>query len=928
MNSKAEVRSSQVGLEKVTHEPPMFSGIIAIYNNADYARKLYKSIEAQTVDRSSLEIVLVNDGSTDNSLEIATDWKKTSNLDIRIISKENGGVASARNLGIDNARGTWITFIDSDDILDKNYFSALKHFNNLDSYRSASMLTTRSILYYEDIGTTIDNHPLSWKYKSGDRLVSLTLEPHAIHLGGHSTTVRRTVVMENALIFRDTVRPAFEDADFIGRYLALFPEPVLGLVASARYYYRKRADRTSLIDTTWTKVEKFTQEPKYGHLGMLSDVTARLGYTPIWAQNMVLYSLYWYFYADKKWDSPFATMPQDILDEFWGILEEIFSYIDSDAIRNFSLMNYGWYLSEGILRHYKNQAWISSPNPVVYKKSKVDQVNNTSKYIYSYSKILPKEEIYIDNELSEPVSSKSVVQRSFGNTLMFERIIVVPAGKFIQIRIGGKFAQIFPYPAKNRLPKFRTDLPAHLVLLGGGGQLSPQERIWRLRSKKTSNILSTIQAPQALSAKAFEEAWVTDTTVCISGFRIVQRVVKRNIQKWKVVKNTKRDRRTVSLATSANIAMEYKDAWLFIDRPERADDNAEHLYKFVRNFHPEINIWYMLSEESPDWQRLKSEGFSLIPFGTDAAIAPVLNAKFIISSHMDNDIYHPVSPQRFGSSHARRIFLQHGMVMNDISKWLNTKELTLMLASATGEYEYFTADGSPYAIGKNEVRLTGLPRHDKLVDLARTKASGERRQILVVPTWRKNLAEDLSKLATNQARKEMLLENDFYVAWMNVLNSGVITALARDEGLDIVFVLHDHLAQYESIFNFGPKVKVQSYSDMSVQDLLIASKLVITDYSSIATEAVIAGTAVVYYQYDLEAIYDGGHSFKQGWFDYVRDGFGPVVAHLDDLESFVVALRNNSWKSDELYTDRLKRSLPFLDGSVCERVFDELASLG
>ena len=98
------------------------SVIVPIYNAENYLEESVNSILKQTYD--NLQIVLVNDGSTDNSWELC---KKLENCDPRItaVTQKNGGVSVARNKGLELAIGVWIMFVDPDDILDKNIVSTL-----------------------------------------------------------------------------------------------------------------------------------------------------------------------------------------------------------------------------------------------------------------------------------------------------------------------------------------------------------------------------------------------------------------------------------------------------------------------------------------------------------------------------------------------------------------------------------------------------------------------------------------------------------------------------------------------------------------------------------------------------------------------------------------------------------------------------------
>jgi len=98
------------------------SVIIPVYNIEDYLEKCLESIVNQTY--SNIEIIIVNDGSTDNSLKICEEYK-SKDTRITLLTQENKGVSSARNWGIDNATGSWIHFVDADDFLDLNTYEDL-----------------------------------------------------------------------------------------------------------------------------------------------------------------------------------------------------------------------------------------------------------------------------------------------------------------------------------------------------------------------------------------------------------------------------------------------------------------------------------------------------------------------------------------------------------------------------------------------------------------------------------------------------------------------------------------------------------------------------------------------------------------------------------------------------------------------------------
>ena len=104
----------------------LISIIVPIYNVEKYLKKCIDSIINQTY--KNLEIILVDDGSPDNCGKICDEYAKKDNR-IKVIHKENGGVSSARNVGVENATGEYIGFVDSDDYIEKDMYEVL--INNL-----------------------------------------------------------------------------------------------------------------------------------------------------------------------------------------------------------------------------------------------------------------------------------------------------------------------------------------------------------------------------------------------------------------------------------------------------------------------------------------------------------------------------------------------------------------------------------------------------------------------------------------------------------------------------------------------------------------------------------------------------------------------------------------------------------------------------
>jgi glycosyltransferase involved in cell wall biosynthesis len=115
---------------------PIVSVIVPVYNVEKYLSKCLDSIIEQ--EYKNLEIIIVDDGTPDNSGKIADDYAEKDER-VRVIHKTNGGVASARNVGMDAATGEFILFVDSDDWISKDHIS---HFMYLQSIDNADMCMT------------------------------------------------------------------------------------------------------------------------------------------------------------------------------------------------------------------------------------------------------------------------------------------------------------------------------------------------------------------------------------------------------------------------------------------------------------------------------------------------------------------------------------------------------------------------------------------------------------------------------------------------------------------------------------------------------------------------------------------------------------------------------------------------------------------
>jgi glycosyltransferase involved in cell wall biosynthesis len=187
----------------------------------------------QTIGFNNIQLILVNDGSTDNSEDICLNYKNIYNKNIIYIKLNHGGVSRARNEGLKHAKGLYINCLDSDDKWDSQAFKNIYSFFNIN--KDVDIVAGR-----------IKNFELNDKYQYIDykfkktRVVNLTEDFNFIQFSAASCFFRRSSLNENKF---DEEAFFAEDVKFINTIL--LKKPLFGVVREALYNCRKRSDSSS-----------------------------------------------------------------------------------------------------------------------------------------------------------------------------------------------------------------------------------------------------------------------------------------------------------------------------------------------------------------------------------------------------------------------------------------------------------------------------------------------------------------------------------------------------------------------------------------------------------------------------------------------------------------------------------------------------------
>lgn len=335
----------------------------------------------------------------------------------------------------------------------------------------------------------------------------------------------------------------------------------------------------------------------------------------------------------------------------------------------------------------------------------------------------------------------------------------------------------------------------------------------------------------------------------------------------------------------------YESLWLICERKTDARDNGYHFFKYMRENHPEVNCAYIIGRGSADYERVAALG-KVIPPGSFTHMLAFACAKVCISTHYMGfapDFYRFSVLRKYGLVPGRVALIQHGIIANDLRE-LHYPEakVDLFVCSAVPEYESIVKN---YGHPEGVLQRLGLCRYDRL-----TEPHNEKRQILIMPTWRYYLRE---------LSDEEFKRSEYFRQYSAILNSERLLRMLDKYDCELAMYVHYELQKFSHLFeNNNPRVKIMRFENSDVQELLMESKLLITDYSSVFFDFAYMSKPLAYLWFDEDKFYST--QYERGYFDYRTDGFGPVFADSSAAVDFIIEKISDGAEMDEVYQKRAR----------------------
>lgn len=874
-----------------------FSVVMAVYNKKDYVAEAIESIVNQSANfKKNIQMVIVNDKSTDGTLEILEKYQKAYPDNIVLITNErNMGPAFSRNEGLKHAEGEIINFLDGDDFISKNAFRHAYRF--LEKHPEVDIASI-PIHYF---GMKRGPHNLNFKFEK-NHIVNLLKHPNYIQLSGPSSFFRAEKLKDYH--FNNNLKVS-EDALLINQML--LSNPNIAFLSGDRYSYRKDGSQNSLITSSANTKSYFTTRFDEYFFKLIDYAEKAHGEIPKFIQHVLMYDLQW-IVEIRKIDhilegSEIKTLYENIL--------KLLSYIDEDVI--LAQLSIPAALKAHIIL-MKRHGWRYLDN----KADVVDNFKLNTLFIDNFQ-FMNNYEIHItgiltnfteDTQIIAKVDGKEIKavpleypQRDnyslnfcYGYNHCFKSIVLFKTNTNISFKTQHNDLKIgFNHTSRlNDSSKFK--LSKHDIAVIGENDITIIKKKWyralSLGFKTTTSLLSS--RPQG---------WLTALFLRLLAVIVFPFYLNKHI-------------------------------WIFMDLPNAAGDNAFELFKyvvaqnnpdikpyFVLEKFPEseyeyysaskihkLHRWLGLGRSSKQFEDIRKIG-DVLPYRSINHRLLTLLSEYIIASHPDNALIYPFwgnYPYLSGIAKSRTVFLQHGVTKDNVSSWLNEFDKPLALLVATSEAERKSFSNPDYGYSHKIIKTLGFPRFDSLKSTPKGK-------IVMMPSWRRNL---------DQLSSDEFVKTNFYRRFNELLSDDDFINGLADEGFEVIFKPHRNLHKF--IDTFTPSSKVKFDLDLTnYRETFNCADILVTDFSSVSFDFAYMKKPVIYYQFDHDYHFD----VDSAYFNYKLNGFGPVVETHGELKKAIIEVVDNDCRMALLYRERVKTFFKYHDRNNSKRVYEAILDL-
>jgi CDP-glycerol glycerophosphotransferase (TagB/SpsB family) len=873
-----------------------FSVVIPVYKVEEYLEETIESVINQTIGfKDNIQMILVNDGSPDNSEAICLKYKELYPNNVIYVKQKNAGVSAARNKGFTYAEGKYTNFLDSDDKWELDVFE--KVYKMYENNVNVDVIGVRQQWFEASKGFP----SLDYKFDS-DKIVNIFKHYDHIQLSVTSCFFRSEAILNN---YFDSEIKYSEDSKFI--FDVIIKKENLGIVASSKHMYRKRNTNNSAIqkknfDLSWYFV---TTQKSYKY--QIDKSIEKYGYVIPYVQYFIGYE---YQFRLKEWQPHFLS--SENTKKYKDVSMTLLSHITDNIIMELKHIDdeYKAYILS--LKHNQNvnsmlkatKLFLTYKNLNLYSFSnnnfiRIDNVNNIDGKFNIEGRIncpIDEKDFEIYAMVNGVKRQLEVYDTELNNKYTFDGLLLKTKGfKLILSNKTNKLKFMICFKEK-----FIHRLNINTSNLSG---LKNDKYFYKLINDHVfhirNNILNIKKGNKEIFKAEIKFLWL--------------------LFRKKKIKNI-----IIRLTYFIFRPFKKKKIWIIKDRYNCAKDNGEAIFKYLSsNKNKNLDIYFVIDKNSSDYERLKKYG-KVVDVKSFKYKMLFLLSDMNISSHANDWVYNPFGKNNVylnGLINNKFVFIQHGIIVHDLSKWLHrlNKNISLFITSTKQEYNLILK--GKYKYDASEIALTGMPRFDYL------NSDDNSRIITIMPTWRTDLAGKIDRKSGKREYNYNFKESNFYIIYSKLLKNKKLNKILTLNKYKLNFVLHpEFLSQGIDFIDFNSDIINVNSEDVDYNKIFFESKLLITDYSSIFFDFAYLKKPEIFFQFDIDTFYQN-QIYDKGEFDYERDAFGDVLTTVDEVVDKIEYYIKNDFKMEEKYIERVDNTFAYTDRNNCKRVYEEILKL-
>jgi len=894
----------------------MISYIFFHKNDCELSEKTINCI-FENWNRNKDEIIICSMSSDKEFCRFINQYKKQRGYNIILLNTVCLHLKDMINNALSCAKGDYIIFLEDGDVLSGKYLS--ETFNNMKANKSKEKIfafytkNKECKVPNKECKVPMDIFPKCMVKRSKDFLIALKDYPTCVPTSLFGYVFNRQALDEAGMHTEDE-----SGLDLIYKILLKYPK-ILFLTEFEYTSWNKPEELCSsslvIMDKSWY-FEVFNNVFK----DLFDQFKQENKRAPDFLQYAVLYQIKWRFMNNLNNSNKHVI--DNELDDFFALIKVMLDMVSTEVLVD-TVASPKYNLNTSLrfaLLYLKNNGTLD--------KSFI-KGSNTLYLVHNQCIIanLANQKICID--LIDYVDSKLIIEASTDSFSGFENINISATMNYepIQMEETSRYAHTKYFGiSTHKKYTFRLTIPACDLLNTKSIAFYMNYGYMNLPLKIVANRYTA-----RVNSKVRSAYWIFNNNYMLKYKNKSTRIViekasrsQRMIQELKMLKGMlfgcKRYPKMFVLRCifwASYPFLKSKNIWLTYDKLYKGGDCGEYLYKYMCTRKDKIVPAYVINSSSPDFKRLRQEGYHPLKYGSLKHRLYYLHSSVVFTTHGGVYSFNAFSNKQISYFqdllHHDVACIQHGLTVQQLAFNSNRTFNNMKRYYCASKYEIQNLSHPVYGYeDKSILKLTGIPRYDGLVNR-------DQKQILITPTWRNYIAMPAASKNSAKPYNPDFIKTDYYKLYNALLSDKKLIEMAKKTGYKLVYLLHPVISAQINDYPKSDEVEILPALDINYEKILTESSLMLTDYSGVQFDFAYMRKPVLYYHHPKLPPH-----YKEGGFFYDTMGFGEICTDHKTLVDTLCEYMVNDCEVKPFYLERQDDFFAFNDLNNCSRIYDDM----